>query len=52
MAGDPVARHGLGRRHLHDAGREEEWTLRVAHNDGAVDRYAEVFAELAGELAP
>jgi len=33
-------------------GREEEWTLTVAHDDGAVDRYAEVFSELAGELAP
>ncbi len=32
-------------------GREEEWTLTVAHDDTAVDRYAEVFAELAGELA-
>ena len=32
-------------------GREEEWTLTVAHDDAAVDRYAEVFAELAGELA-
>jgi glutamate-1-semialdehyde 2,1-aminomutase len=31
-------------------GREEEWTLTVAHDDAAVDRYAEVFAELAGEL--
>jgi len=33
-------------------GREEEWTLTVAHDDGAVDRYAEVFSELAAELAP
>jgi glutamate-1-semialdehyde 2,1-aminomutase len=33
-------------------GREEEWTLTVAHDDAAVDRYAEVFAELAGELTP
>jgi len=32
-------------------GREEEWTLTVAHDDAAVDRYAEVFSELAGELA-
>jgi len=31
-------------------GREEEWTLTVAHDDAAVDRYAEVFAGLAGEL--
>jgi len=33
-------------------GREEEWTLTVAHDDAAVDRYAEVFSELASELAP
>ncbi len=32
-------------------GREEEWTLTVAHDEVAVDRYAEVFADLAGELA-
>ncbi len=32
-------------------GREEEWTLKVAHDEAAVDRYSEVFAELAGELA-
>jgi glutamate-1-semialdehyde 2,1-aminomutase len=31
-------------------GREEEWTLSVAHTDEAVDRYVEVFAELAEEL--
>jgi len=31
-------------------GREEEWTLAVAHDEAAVDRYSEVFAELAGEL--
>ena len=31
-------------------GREEEWTLTVAHDDGAVDKYVEVFAELAAEL--
>ncbi len=31
-------------------GREEEWTLTVAHDDAAVDRYAEVFGELADEL--
>ena len=31
-------------------GREEEWTLTVAHDDAAVDRYVEVFAELAAEL--
>ena len=31
-------------------GREEEWTLTVAHDDAAVDRYVAVFAELADEL--
>jgi glutamate-1-semialdehyde 2,1-aminomutase len=32
-------------------GREEEWTLSVTHTDEAVDRYVEVFAELADALA-
>jgi glutamate-1-semialdehyde 2,1-aminomutase len=31
-------------------GREEEWTLSVTHTDAAVDRYVEVFEELATEL--
>jgi glutamate-1-semialdehyde 2,1-aminomutase len=31
-------------------GREEEWTLSVAHDDDAVDAYVEVFAGLAEEL--
>ncbi len=31
-------------------GREEEWTLSVTHTDEAVDRYIEVFAEMAAEL--
>ena len=31
-------------------GREEEWTLTVAHDDAAIDRYVDVFAELAAEL--
>jgi glutamate-1-semialdehyde 2,1-aminomutase len=31
-------------------GREEEWTLSVAHDDSAIDRYLEVFAGLAAEL--
>jgi len=31
-------------------GREEEWTLSVAHDEAAVDRYIAVFAELASEL--
>jgi glutamate-1-semialdehyde 2,1-aminomutase len=32
-------------------GREEEWTLSVTHTDEAVDRYVEVFAELAAAVA-
>src|SRR4051812_47371039 len=32
-------------------GREEEWTLSVTHDDAAVDRYVEVFAELARDLS-
>ncbi|MCD6727532.1 MAG: aspartate aminotransferase family protein [Solirubrobacteraceae bacterium] len=31
-------------------GREEEWTLSVTHTDEAVDRYVEVFEEMAWEL--
>jgi glutamate-1-semialdehyde 2,1-aminomutase len=31
-------------------GREEEWTLSVAHDDAAVDTYVDVFAALAGDL--
>jgi len=31
-------------------GREEEWTLSVTHTDEAVDRYVEVFAEMARDL--
>jgi glutamate-1-semialdehyde 2,1-aminomutase len=31
-------------------GREEEWTLSVAHDDAAIDAYVQVFDELAGEL--
>ena len=31
-------------------GREEEWTLSVQHTDEAVDRYVEVFEELARAL--
>jgi glutamate-1-semialdehyde 2,1-aminomutase len=31
-------------------GREEEWTLSVAHTDEAIDAYVEAFRELAGEL--
>jgi glutamate-1-semialdehyde 2,1-aminomutase len=32
-------------------GRGQEWNLTVAHTDEAVDRYVEVFAELAKHLA-
>jgi glutamate-1-semialdehyde 2,1-aminomutase len=32
-------------------GREEEWTLSVTHTEEAVDRYVEVFADLAEALA-
>jgi glutamate-1-semialdehyde 2,1-aminomutase len=32
-------------------GREEEWTLSVTHDDAAVDRFVEVFRELARDLA-
>ena len=32
-------------------GREEEWTMSVAHDDEAVDRYVEVFAGLAAEIS-
>jgi glutamate-1-semialdehyde 2,1-aminomutase len=31
-------------------GREEEWTLSVTHDDDAVDRYVEVFGELARDI--
>jgi glutamate-1-semialdehyde 2,1-aminomutase len=31
-------------------GREEEWTLSVTHTDEAIDRYVEVFDELARDL--
>jgi glutamate-1-semialdehyde 2,1-aminomutase len=31
-------------------GREEEWTMSVAHTDAAVDAYVAVFDELAAEL--
>ena len=32
-------------------GREQEWSVTVAHDDEAVDRYVEVFAELAAALS-
>ena len=31
---------------------EQEWALTVAHDDAAVDRYVEVFGELAAALSP
>jgi glutamate-1-semialdehyde aminotransferase len=31
-------------------GREEEWTLSVAHTDEDVDAYMAVFEEMAGDL--
>jgi glutamate-1-semialdehyde 2,1-aminomutase len=31
-------------------GREDEWTLSVVHTDEAIDRYVDVFRELAAEL--
>jgi len=31
-------------------GREEEWTLSVTHTEESVDRYVDVFAEMAKEL--
>src|SRR4051795_1133809 len=31
-------------------GREEEWTLSVTHSDADVDRYVEVFRELAADI--
>jgi len=31
-------------------GREEEWTLSITHTDEAVDRYVEVFDEMAREI--
>jgi glutamate-1-semialdehyde 2,1-aminomutase len=31
-------------------GREEEWTLSVAHHEAAVDAYVDAFREMAAEL--
>ncbi len=31
-------------------GREEEWTLSVQHDDADIDRFVDVFAELASDL--
>ncbi len=33
-------------------GRGQEWNLGVAHTDEAVERYVDVFGELAAELSP
>ena len=49
--GTPSRGMALGDGIFMTPGREEEWTLKVAHDEAAVDRYSEVFAELAGELA-
>jgi glutamate-1-semialdehyde 2,1-aminomutase len=40
----------MNRGILVTAGREQEWNLSVAHDEGTVDRYVEVFAALAAEL--
>jgi glutamate-1-semialdehyde 2,1-aminomutase len=42
--------YGMNRGLFMTPGREEEWTLTVAHTDEDVDRYVTVFDELAGEL--
>jgi glutamate-1-semialdehyde 2,1-aminomutase len=31
-------------------GREEEWTLSVPHDDADIDRFIDVFGELAADL--
>jgi glutamate-1-semialdehyde 2,1-aminomutase len=41
----------MNRGVLTTRGRGLEWTLSVAHADADVDRYADVFAELAAELS-
>lgn len=41
---------GMNRGIFMTPGREEEWTLSVAHREEDVDRYASVFEELASEL--
>lgn len=42
--------YNLNRGIFMTPGREEEWTLSVVHPDEAIDRYIEVFDELAKEL--
>ena len=41
----------INRGILMTPGREEEWTLSVTHTDEAVDRYVEVFGELAAAIS-
>lgn len=43
--------YGMNRGIFMTPGREEEWTLSVAHDEAGVDRYAAVLAELAEELS-
>jgi glutamate-1-semialdehyde 2,1-aminomutase len=47
---DLAWRYSMNRGIFMTPGREEEWTLTVAHDDAAVDKYTAVFAELAAEL--
>ena len=42
----------FGNRGLFVTPGEQEWSVSVAHDDAAVDRYVEVFAELAAALSP
>ena len=42
--------YNLNRGIFMTPGREEEWTLSVAHDEEAIDAFVAVFAELAGEL--
>jgi glutamate-1-semialdehyde 2,1-aminomutase len=42
--------YNLNRGIFMTPGREEEWTLSVAHDDEAVDAFADVFEELAQDL--
>ena len=42
--------YNLNRGIFMTPGREEEWTLSVAHDEEAIDTFVAVFAELAGEL--
>ena len=42
----------FGNRGLFVTPGEQEWSVSVAHDDAAVERYVEVFAELAAALSP